>query len=748
MTNKNVRMAFRQPLLTTAMMTVLAVWAQGAIADEAAVASAQAKKQDATTIEVVTVTAQKRTENARDVSSSISVVGSQQLENQHINSLADLAGSLPGVQIESGGAPGSTAISMRGISSLDVGSVVGTYIDDTPLGSSSSFAVASRYQLDLLPYDLDRIEVLRGPQGTLYGAGSMGGLLKYVMREPDMTEFSGRVGGGFAHVDGASGTGWTGRASVNVPLISNELAMSVSLSQNRIPGYIDNVATGQHDINSATQRSGRVALAWKPNADFGVKLSALHQSVDADDIGVILLRPGSQQPMFGDLDTSKRTSEPFRNRINFYSATVNWDLHWADFTSATGYSATGTHSVKDDSVVYGPVFGTYGFSNAQSALYLDLNLRKATQEFRLASKPGTDIEWLTGVFYTHESSKNAQLLTAKSATGASLPGFDPLLAVGVPSSYRESAAFGDLTYKLSERFDVTGGLRLARNDQDYRYDVSGIGASLTGLKSSGGASSESVTTWMLSPRYRIDKNNMVYVRIATGYRPGSPNLALPGVPPVVSSDRLTNYEAGWKSSMLARKLNLNVALYDIEWKDIQVNNTTPQGVAYLANAGTATSRGGEASLSYTPINTLRLALNTSYTQARLTADAPSLSGKDGDTLPGIPRWNWSTSADYYFSLPDAWSGHVGADYRWVGKRRSSFESSPYSFREGSYNVLNLNAEATRGVWTVRAYARNLNNANPQLNIGYLANGATGAIDSLQSTVLQRRTVGIEFDTQF
>lgn len=737
------RTIFRRPLLATATTAALALWSHGALAEAGPV-----KKQDATTIEVVTVTAQKRTENARDVSSSISVVGSQQLENQHVNSLADLAGSLPGVQIENGGAPGRTAISMRGISSLDVGSVIGTYIDDTPLGSSSSFAAASRYQLDLLPYDLERIEVLRGPQGTLYGAGSMGGLLKYVMREPDLNTLSGRVGGGVAHIDGASGTGWTGRATVNVPLIKDELAMTASLSQNRTPGYIDNLVTGKNGINDVTQQSGRVSLLWKPNADVQFKLSALHQNVDADDLGVILLDPLTQRPLYGERGTGTVIAEPFSNRVNFYAATLNWDLHWADFTSATGYSASASHTTKDDTVVYGPVFAGFGYANGQSGLYLDLNLKKATQEFRLASKAGGDIEWLTGLFYTHESSKNAQLLTATSATGAALPGLDPLLTVDLPSTYREAALFGDLTYKLSEQFDVTGGLRYARNEQDHSYAVSGIGAALTGLKNSGGASAENVKTWMISPRYRIDKNNMVYIRIATGYRPGSPNLALPGVPTVVDSDRLTNYEAGWKTSMLQRKLNLNLALYEIRWKDIQINNSTPQGVAYLANAGTASSRGGEASLSYTPINTLRLALNSSYTQAKLTEDAPTLKGKDGDTLPGIARWNWSTSADYYFSLSDAWSGHVGADYRWIDKRRSSFESNPDSYRQGSYQVLNLNADVSRGIWTMRVYAKNLNNAKPQLNIGYLGNGATGVTSTLQSSMLQPCTIGIEFDTQF
>ena len=710
--------------------------------------SSKAVKPNQTTLPTVTVTASKRIENARDVTSSISVVDHKQLEERHVTSLEDLAGSLPGVQIDTGGTPGQTTISMRGIPSLDVGSVVGTYIDDSPLGSSSSFAAASRYQLDLLPYDVQRIEVLRGPQGTLYGASTMGGLLKYVMKEPDLENLSGSVGSGVSTTSGASGAGWDGRAMINVPLIKDKLAISASFSQNDTPGWVDNAVTGQNNINRVVQKSSRFALFWMPTSDISVKVSAIHQSINANDTGVILLDPKTQQPIYGNEKTGTVIAQPFSNNLNFYSATVDWDLHVMDFTSATSFSRTDRTSTADDTAVYGPVFDADGFENGVSPLELRENLSKFTQEFRLASKPGGRVEWLAGAFFTHESSENEQLLGAKAADGSPLPVLDPLLDVNLPTSYTEAAVFGDLTYKITDRLDVTGGLRYAKNWQSFSYGISGVGASLEGLSNNSGSSDEGATTWMFSPRYRLTENSMVYFRAASGYRAGSPNLALPGVPPVVHSDTLVSYEAGWKTLLLNKRISVDLAVYDIDWKNIQLNNTTPSGVAYLANGGTAKSQGAEITLAYVPVRNLRLGLNAAYTDSRLTEDAPSLGGKNGDSLPGVPKLTYAFSTDYTYALPWDLTGHAGGDYRWTGARWSSFGSSSTNWREGGYGVLDLYADVVDQKWTLRIYAKNLNNQHPQLNIGYLQNAATGQIAVLQASSLQPRTVGIELDTEF
>ncbi|WP_426701079.1 TonB-dependent receptor [Rhodanobacter sp. Col0626] len=753
----------RHTLLATAMIAALGFSSGAALAQDQPIpdstsnntnsgsgSAKQSGKPDPITLGAVTVTAQKRSQDARKVPTSISVVGSQQLEDQHAASLIDLAGSLPGVQINTGGAPGRTSITIRGIPSLGAGAVVGTYVDDTPLGSSSNFARSASYALDLLPYDIERIEVLRGPQGTLYGASTMGGLLKYVMKEPDLNHVGGELGGGISTVSGGHGTGWDGRATINLPLIQDKLGISASVSKNQTPGYVDNVVTGQNGINDVTQKSSRVALLWKPGDDVSLKMSALHQSVNANDQGIILLDPTTQQPIYGEQKTGTALGQPFRKQVNFYSATLNWDLHWADFTSATSYSTAATHALEDDSVTYGPLYPLLGnYPVGLSAFDLALDLKKVTQEFRLASKPDDHIEWLVGAFYTRESSKNLQVETAQANDGTPIVGLDPLFVGGIPSTYKEGALFGNLTYKFNDRFDVTGGLRFARNEQNFEQRITGGGGLLVPLGNSPGHSSENVLTWMLSPAYHLSDDSMLYLRAASGYRPGGPNFALPGVPPSVKSDTLVNYEAGWKSLFFDKRISVDFAVYDINWRGIQVSTATPNGsITYLANGGTATSRGAELSAAFMPIRDLRLGLNASYTDAYLTEDAPALKGKNGDSLPGIPHINWSYTTDYYYQLPGAWSGHVGGNYRWIGKRSSNVSSSPYNYPENSYGVLDLNADISKDVWTLRFYVKNLTNQHPHLNIGYMQNGVTNAVVNLPSAILQPRTVGVEFDAQF
>ncbi|WP_430391691.1 TonB-dependent receptor [Dyella sp. 20L07] len=749
--------ALRHTLLAASLLAAFAIAPGNAHAQDAATsntdtaaATKKANPAETTTLGAVTVTAQKRSEDARQVPSSISVVSSEQLDNQHVNSLADLTGSLPGVQITSAGTPGQTNIALRGITSLGAGAVVGTYLDDSPLGSSGNFARSASYALDLLPYDIERVEVLRGPQGTLYGASTMGGLLKYVSKEPDLENVSGRIGGGISSISGGDGTGWDGRASVNLPVIKDQLGIVASVSQNKTPGYIDNVLTGQDGINKVTQRSARLGVLWKPNEDVSLKLTALHQSINADDRATIQLDPDTQQPLYGDQKTGKPIAEPFSKRVNFYAATLNWHLPWADFVSATSYSNSVTHYVEDDSVTFGPLFPLFGnYPAGLSAFDLDMRLKKFTQEFRLSGPQGGNIEWLLGAFYTRETSTNQQVQTAQQTDGAPIIGIDPVFAGGIPSTYKEGALFGNLTYKFNDQFDITGGLRYARNEQDFKQVITGGGGLLVPLGTSPGHSAENVLTWMLSPRYHLSSDSMLYLRAASGYRPGGPNFALPGVPPTVKSDSLVNYEAGWKTLFLDQRASIDLAAYDIHWHGIQAYTSTPNGgITYLANGGTAESRGVEMSAAFMPVHDLRLGLNAAYTDAKLTEDAPGLHGKNGDRLPGIPRVNWALTADYYFRLPAAWSGHVGGSYRWIGDRMSAVSSSPYTYREASYNVLDLNADISKDIWTLRFYVKNLTNKHNNLNISYMQDGITNQVTNLQSAILQPRTIGVEFDTQF
>ena len=734
--------------LVLAVSAVLFLWPVVSNGQQQAQQPADSGEARATgAIQEVIVTAQKRRERASEVPAAISVVGQAQLENQHVSQLSDLTGFLPSVQIVDGGTPGQTQISVRGIPTLGPGAVVGTYLDDTPLGSSSNFAQAAAYVLDLLPYDVARIELLRGPQGTLYGASAMGGLLKYVTNDPDLRAVSGRVGGGFAHVKGAHASGWEARSVVNVPVIEDVLALRASVANTVTPGYVDNTRIGQRDTNRVQQQYGRLALLWRAGDRVTVKLSGLRQKVDADDNSTILLDPVARAPAFGAGATGKYVAEPFAKTVDYFAATINVDLLWADLTAASSYSKTGTQQVTDLSSQYGLAFPDLaGVAAGISAFPLDLNLRKFTQELRLASKSGGQVEWLLNGFYTKERSRHTQVATAQNLDGTPIGGLDPLFDLALPSTYAEKAVYGQLTYKLTPQFDVTGGLRYARNNQDYAQEVrAGI---LAPLGVTNGVSQENVTTYLASARYHLAPDRMLYARVASGYRPGGPNLALPGVPTSVKADKLVNYEVGMKSLFFDKRASVELAAYQIDWKDIQLTAASDSGLSYLANAGTARTRGLELTTNVRLTPAWRVGVNGAYTHARLTGDAPSVSGKNGDTIQGIPDWTWSVTSDYSLDAVDGWAPHVGGGYSWTGARGSSQSSDPLGYRLDSYGLLHLNADVSKGPWTVRAYAKNLANSRANTMYTNIQNAATGDLVYVLATRPQPRTVGVEVDFAF
>ncbi|MNM01383.1 Pesticin receptor precursor [compost metagenome] len=713
--------------------------------------------EEAGQLHSVVISAQKRKESASKVPASVSVIGAQQLENQHVTQLSDLNGYLPGVQIENGGTPGKTAVKIRGIGNLGPGPVVGTYLDDTPVGSSNNIQKGAGLVLDMLPYDIARVEVLRGPQGTLYGASSMGGLLKYVTIDPDLKHLEGRIGGGMSSVKGGQGSGRDMHAGVNIPLIKDTLALRASLASNQTPGWVGNAVTGARGINRSKQQGGRLALLWQASQDVSLKLSAIRQKIDANDNSLITLDKNNRQPVYGSHSNNKLFGEPFERDINYYSATLNWDLHWADFTSATSHSRENTSAPTDISHEFGvalPELGKMLGVDApigKSRFPLDIGSKKITQEFRLMSKPGGKMEWLAGAFYTKEDGTQAQTGTAQTMAGASIPVLDPLLIVSMPSSYKEAAVFGNLGYKFSDRFDISAGLRHAQNRQRYQQIVDPRSAlALLGAvpnTAPPSSSSESVTTYMLSPRYLLSADSMLYVRVATGYRPGGPNIALPGVPSTVNSDSLINYEAGIKSSFLNRRASIELAAYQIDWKDIQISTSTDNGLSYAANAGKAQSRGVELSSQYKATQDWRLGLVIGYTAAYLSEDAPKLKAGKGDRLPGTPRWNAALTSDYNFSLPDGWAGHVGGGYSWIGERQSAVNPAR-SLTLASFGTLNLNADVSKDAWTVRLYAKNLANNQKLSSISPITNALSGAVSQYSANRPQPRTIGMAVDMQF
>jgi outer membrane receptor protein involved in Fe transport len=780
--------AMRRHCLTTAIGAALALVAVGpALAQDATAPAASpqagqtASPTEAQTLDQVVVTANKRKENIREVATSVSVVSETQLENLNSTQLSDYSSYVPGLQLQSSGTPGQTQVSMRGIAALSPGSTVGTYVDETPIGSNNLYQQATLYTLDLLPYDVERVEVLRGPQGTLYGAGAMGGLIKYAMKKPDptMTEF--RVGAGLSDTQGADNLGWDYRLGMNVPLVDDSVALRASYARNDIAGYVDNIVDGRKDLNDGKQTSGRVSLLWHNDAA-SVQFSAMQQKIDSDNNAAIALDPVSFKPVAG-LSNYVYVDEPFKKDLDYYSLAVNWDAGFADFISATSYSKASTDFTQDVTVLYGGLLAGAGLPGS-SYLHQTLDMNQFTQEFRLQSKTGERFEWLLGAFYDHEDGDNHQFVPLNQLDGSPLPPpFDAIFGVlgqvSIPSTYKETAVFGDASFKFTDRFKLGAGVRFSRNEQTFVQDASGP-LLINGTFPN--ASSENVFTWSITPQFQVTPDTMVYAKAATGYQPGGPNVVAPGLPPTVDSSTLTSYELGLKTGTHDNRVLFDVVAYQIDWRDIQVASQV-NGVSGLVNGGQATSRGIEASLQWRPIDGLRLGLNAAYNDANIDEDFPTITvfqtipglgdiradvntGLKGDRMPYVPDQTWSLTADYYVPFHNGWGANFGGGWRWVDDRTNSttnrtvitLVNPPVGEIQrtvaeplvlDSYWALDLYAAFSNEHWSLRTYMKNVTDERGYSSMTDMTDqvGGTGT-HHIRAVPIQPRTIGLEVDYRF
>jgi len=764
----------RRPLVHAIAATLAVALAGPAMAQQSATQAPQddvAAEQSITTLDNLVVTANKRAENIREVAAAITVLGGQQLENFSATQMSDYASYVPGLQLQSSGTPGQTQVSMRGIAAMSPGSTVGTYLDETPVGSNSLYQQATLFSLDLFPYDIERIEVLRGPQGTLYGAGAMGGLIKYMTRKPDTSQTEFRIGGGVSDTEGAGDVGYNYRVGMNVPLVQDALALRVSYARNEIAGYVDNLVDGRKDINDGDQTSARAALAWESDV-VDVQFAAMRQEIDSKNNGTIALDPVSHKPIAG-LSNYIYENEPFIKDLDHYSLTVDWDLGFADFVSATSYSDTHTSITTDQTLTYGPFTALLGLPPGRALLNYTLDLNQLTQEFRLTSKSGQPFEWLVGTFYSDEDGDNFQTVPIMQADGSPIPGLTTLGDLNIPSTYEETAVFANGSYKFNDWFKLGAGVRFSRNEQEFTQNVTdGL---LLPIGSNSNTSSEDVFTWSITPQFQVSKDVMVYFKAATGYQPGGPNILAPGLPPVVDSSMLTSYEIGMKSAFADNRVVLDLTAYQIDWEDIQVASQV-NGISGLVNGGEATSRGIEASALFRPIEGLTLGLNAAYNDAKIDEDFPTIivpagpaqvevnTGLKNDRMPYVPDLTWSLTADWYVPINGNWSANFGGGFRWVDDRTNGTterqivrlldpptvldEQVTVPLVIDSYYALDLYASFSNDNWTLRAYMKNATDERAYSTMNDIINQVTDETHHTAASPIQPRTFGVEVDYRF
>jgi outer membrane receptor protein involved in Fe transport len=700
-------------------------------------------------LEEVVVTAQKRQERLQDVPVSLTVLSGDQIAKTVPQSLTDIAGYVPGLSVVSS-TPGQTQIIIRGIGtdSAGLGALVGTYVDDIQVGSNSSAVRGGLYSFDLMPYDIERIEVLRGPQGTLYGAGNMGGLVKYVLVLPELTDLTGAAGVTANTIDHSGGTGWGIRAAVNIPLIADTLAIRLSGFRQDTPGYIDEVDLGLSDYNSYTQEGGRFSGLLKLSDKLSVKLDALLQDIKANGSSAIFVDRQTEQPIYGDFKTAAGAATN-EQKTRLYSLTVNWDVDFAALTSVSSWQSFDNPSVLD----FGPT--NPGLPEALGATTLpspqDFDLKhKFSQEVRLASPAGHRFQWMLGGYYTDEVSQNNQKLFALDASGQQVPGVNPVISFYLPWDYTEWAAFANGTVAFGERFDLAAGVRYAANRQSG--DVTSYGLFIDGSLSPPSQPesikfNEDVTTWMVSPQWHLTRNSMLYARVATGYRPGGYSFALDPVSPrTFKSDSLTNYEIGYKTTVLDSRLSLDLSAYDIEWKDVQVTLVDPVlQTQYFGNGDTARSRGAEAGAAYSAAGGLSLGATVSFTDAHLTANAPGIGGVDGARLPLSPRWQASLRADYQHKLRGDVNFQAGVGWRYADNQWTIVSSNPESSLETQPRPVDAYLGLQFTHISTRLFVRNAFTSEPGLSI---LNDRSPTAGPYTLARVQPRTIGVVIDAKF
>lgn len=729
--------------------------------------------EDSDVIAEIVVTAQKRAENVQEVPISISVLAGTQIEQLHATSITDYAAYVPGLTVFDGGSPGKVQISMRGLNPLTSSAMVGTVVDETPLGSSGGWAQESTLSFDMMPYDLDHLEVLKGPQGTLYGANSMGGLLKYVTKAPSLNAFEGRAGAQLSDVHGSSETGTEGRAAINIPLIEDTLGVRASFYKASRPGFVDNPVRAKNDVNSADQDGGRLALLWRMSPALDLKLSAMSQRIQSDSndaiwFGVSDTTPDPivdgvraidggfvpAAPISGDLTQRYLAAEPFRKRVHVINGTLNAHLDSFEIVSASSYSRSRTHGLVDLSHAFAyliPYFSNPAVETGITPFDLRLHLRRFTQELRISSSQPGKFEWLAGAYYSDEKVANEQSVYALTLDRAPL--FDVVTA-STPTTYEEHALFGNATYRFNERFDVTAGLRYAHNKQRFRQILGGNPDIIGPPSDTPGRSSESVVTYAFSPRLHINDDVMAYARVATGYRPGWPNSALPGVPPALKADRTTNYELGLKAELMARTLLLDLAVYRIDWRKIQLETTNADGISFDINGGKARSKGLELTTAWQPTRGLRLTGNLAYTDAELRQRVDSgFEGfwESGDVLPSAPKWTSSFTGNYTHALGPHWTADLGIGVRHVGANFTKPPSDFFAVKLAEYSAVDLNVGISSDHWSLQLFARNLLDKRAY---GFGEYGV-GTDVSFQPTIdfvalnpIQPRTIGVSLDVIF
>jgi iron complex outermembrane receptor protein len=758
-------------------------WTVGAARAEPAAGPAQDQE-----LQEIVVTAEKRESTVQKTPISITAISGADLQAQGTTDFQSVAQQVPGISFKTSG-PGQTEYEMRGLTSTGGESpTVGFYLDDAVL-TPAAMAQNGKTVIDPNLFDLNRVEVLRGPQGTLYGAGSMGGTIKLVTNQPDPHAFAGNIeligsstadGGGFNHGE---------NLMLNIPLIEDVVALRLVGTDKYVDGWIDrkvlspfpaeiNGSTARGDVAAAPVaedvrhsnwerlQAGRATLLIQPSDRFNITFGAMHQDLTQGGPNTID-SPPLNETHYQPFDVA----EPFKDTFDLYTMTLKLNFDPFQIVSATAYWDRQQNQTQDISEAmqdyiggfFGPPaswpFGAnqtvtegggtfYGLGAA--TITEDDYTRQFSEELRMASTGTGPLQWLVGGYYSSFGATSH----VYSFYPAGTDGFDADFGTtNLADNHRkvdidQYALFGEASYLFPSNFKASVGARYYEYHSNSITSVSGVSANGTSAPLYGLAQNSGVTP-KIDLAYIPDDNTTVYGTVSKGFRPGGPNSPIP-VPPCTSQaptqfgpDSVWNYELGEKLKFFNSRVSINGDVYYEDWTNVQQQVAPTCGFKFTANAGKATVYGAELEVAMVLTQGFVLSQNIGYANAKNSTTVAAANVLSGERLLDVPQVTANTSLNYKQPLNE--------QLTMVARVTNSYVDSiqDLTFTRNSlppYDLVGLRLGVENPRWSAYLFADNLTNKMALL-------GDTGAL-SANISILNRvatnqpRTIGADLSFKF
>ncbi|BCA63993.1 hypothetical protein HMP09_3227 [Sphingomonas sp. HMP9] len=734
----------------------------------------------------IIVTALKRPQMLQDVPASVTILSADVLRRLDAQDFSRIADSVPGLAFATSG-PGNAQYIIRGIGGVGFvqSPTTGVYLDETPLQTR---ALRGFSQPDPQLFDVARVEVLRGPQGVLFGSSTMGGVVRIVTNQPNAASVS-ALGQASVSTITDGGTNWDAKAMLNLPIVADTLALRISGGVVRQGGWIDdlrpttgnlteNVGTSavRKDVNWTRTGTVRAALRWNASPTLTITPSLVWQdaysNADRPHSDVTFGKRARLKARYADTFAKDRFvigSLLIENRFAALGGfTVSSNSSWLDRRNRLSFDVTAFDSPIVEAIV-GPGPGGKLFPTP----LIDFGrTRQFTQEVRAVSDGLGRLQYVLGAFYRDLHQDSGRTISVADLFGVTAP---PPLGASSPAfiqdtivRFRESeiAGFGELTYAIAPKVKVAAGARVfayRQHEASRRYGIGGVAGGDLAYDYAE-RNRESGVTPRLTLSYEPSRAATLYASYSQGFRTGGVNApvtdaicsaterraaGIPDVPPPYDSDRTDNYEIGAKTSLWGGRLRINGAAYAIDWKDYQqafqtacgINNATT--ISFTVNAGRVRSRGGELEVSVSPVQGLDLHAGGSFTDATYRNAVPNLLLPAGSRVLDVPRWLWNVRGAYEAALADGLTGTLFAAARRVGASNSGFGEGEVLPRP-AYALVDASAGVRmRDGLGIELFVTNLFDAVPVFGQEFTTSpGNTTATSYFSYLVGPPRTVGI------